>query len=339
MRIYGLIVLIALAACQSPAGAPPLRVLPSGAAREPTQPKTATYLYASAAPLNNASIERFRLSNGVPAKKPDLVYPGYGGSLAVGGDGTLYAGYGTTSGTGVIDVFPPGTTRPAREILVPNISAQCRAGPGGFTGINAVAADAKGYVLAAIYTSPFAALRRAWKGHLPWPCEGVAIYPPGAMGYVHPSQVIRYSGAIIDIAVDAADRLYVAHDRVIVDEFKNAIVAPTRTRTFRSRFVGYVKTIATGARADVFIAGTDWEYRNGHIDRFDSHSKGHGPPASLITLGPGAHLLLSMAEHGRVLYVDDTDKTVDLYHAYQGGPQSPFYSLPVTKVFSIAVGP
>ena len=346
MKALRLLLLFALTACQTPAIAPIASFRPTAERTVRPQAGSRTHLYAWVSSGTHDSIERFRLIGGIPAKNPDRVYPRYGGDVAVAGDGTLYVGDSTVTGEAVIYAFPPDSLRPKRVIIIPDLASQCQAAP-GFTGENGIAADASGYLFVAIvtYSSGAGALKQTKAGppsSSEWPCEGVAIYAPGAMGDARPAQVIRYGrgGDLTALAVDAADNLYVANSgRNNVDEFANPIVNPTLTRTFRSAYIGKVHALATDREGDIFIAGTDPFYQSGRITRFTPDAKGRGKPTSTIRLAPGAHLFGSLTESGKVLYVNDTYKSVDLYHAFRNGDQSPFYSAPLVKVWSLATGP
>jgi hypothetical protein len=343
-RLVLLVALSALTACQSPLTAPVTTFQSGNAARLTPGAVIRAHLYVSVA-SRSASIERFPIIKGIPEEKPDRVYRGYGGLLAVGGDGTLYAALSTDTGDIVVNVFPPNATKPARKIIIPNLAAPCQAGSGGGTAAGGVAADATDHLFVAIYTYAGGARPRVKGGGRAlerpvWPCEGVAVYAPRARGEARPIRVIRYgqSAALQGLAVDASDNLYVADYPRKVDEFSNAIFHPQETREFSSDYIAYVHAVATDAAGDVFIASSNVAYRNGRIDRYAMGAKGRGAPTSVISLARGVHLLPSIAEHGRVLYVDDAYSSIDLYHAFGDREQNPFHTLPAPNVSSVAVG-
>jgi len=302
-------------------------------------------LYASVSTAAHyPSVERYRLLHGVPAANPDRVYSGYGGLMAVDGTGALYV----VGGNGlIVDAFPAGSTKPKREIEIPYVAKRCKFGSGGTQAISALAADATGHLFLGIYTyaEDRAHMRRHDVPPAPqtkgWPCEGVAIYAPGAEGKALPIQVIRYSipSDVIGLAVDAADNLYVAVNQAEVDEYTNAINDPTKSRVFKSTYTGQIHSIATDERGDLFIASTGASYELGRIERYSPAAGGSGAPSSQITLSAGVHLLPALAAHARVIYLDDKYSSVDLYHAFKNGSQSPFYSLPAQNVSSLAIGP
>lgn len=344
LRYLSLAILFAVTACQSSltnaSSALPLRV-------SATQNRMggATHLYVSVSTASHyPSIERFRLVNGRPQAKPDLVYEGYGGPLAVAGDGTLYVG--NVSYKVAVAAFPPNASTPSREITLPNIFRHCHSGSGsGSTFVSSLAADTSGHLFVGIYTY-YDAPRRAEitkpsKSKFPWPCEGVAVYAPTAKGKAHPIQSIQYSQAsyLLGLAVDSADNLFVDDSTYEVDEFSNAVYDPQKTRVFRGGYVGYAHAIATDARDNLFIASTGASYKSGRIERYATDASGYGKPKGTITLSSGVHLLEAIAASKRVLYVDDVGSSVDLYHSRENGNQTPFYSLPATNIVSVATGP
>ena len=122
-------------------------------------------------------------------------------------------------------------------------------------------------------------------------------------------------------------------------KFANSITNPKKTRVFSGGYVGNAVSIATDAKGNLYIASTDNSYKNGRIERYAPDAEGSGQPTSTIVLPSGVHLLPSIAERGRVVYVDDVFKGVDLYHARKDGSQSPFYSFAASDVSSMATGP
>ena len=344
MKNTRLVLPFMLAACTSSVVTPPSAPAPILALktiRDAQENSPGGHLYASVlGDRNYPAIERYALIKGVPAKNPDRVYQGYGGGLlAVAGDGTLFAVTSVGNGA-VITRFAQGSSKPSGEIRIPDLAKRCGS-PSGGTDVGGLAADSKGYLFVAVGFFSGGAIRRGRMAgpDAAWPCDGVVIYAPGARGRATPVQSIRFRrGANVDgLAVDSADNLYVAHIRRVVDEFSNAVAAPRKTRTFRGKFVGDVHAIATDARGNLFIAGTGAGYQPGWIDRYAPTAKGGGAPTSSVSL-PGLHLLGAIAESGRVLYVDDTNRSVGLYHAFRNGGQSPFYSVTGLNVIAVATG-
>ncbi len=145
------------------------------------------------------------------------------------------------------------------------------------------------------------------------------------------SSTFRNRDLMQSLAVDAADNLFVDDTGSEVDEFANSITNPKKTRVFSGGYVGNAVSIATDAKGNLYIASTDNSYQNGRIERYAPDAEGSGQPTSTIVLPSGVHLLPSIAERGRVLYVDDVFKGVDLYHARKDGSQSPFYSFAASE--------
>ena len=289
------------------------------------------------------SVDRaIQVVNGVHETTPDLVYNGYGGLLAVAGDGTLYAS-APDYGNGVV-AFPPNADQPSRTITIPEHRV-CGRGSGGYSGVSSLAADARGYLFAGIYTTgtaaPSAGSRNRGKRKSPRLCEDVAIYSPTANGEAMPIQLIHFPKPhwLMGLAVDGSDNLFVDDSMHEVDEFANALIKPNKTRVFKGADVGYAHSIATDATGNLYIASTDASYKTGRIERYAPDADGSGPPTSTIVLPSGVYLLETIGERGRVVYVDAQDKSVDLYYARKNGNQSPFYSFTASNVISVATGP
>ena len=341
MKIALLLGLVSLTACQAPvtAAAP---TVSQPATRQATAAPSTGHLWISVSTATHyPSIERFKLVNGVPQATPDLVYNGYGGLLAVAGDGTLYAS-APDYGNGVV-AFPPNADQPSRTITIPEHRV-CGRGSGGYSGVSSLAADAGGYLFAGIYTTGTAApVRGSHRGKHKSPrlCEDVAVYSPTADGEAIPIQLIHFPKPhwLMGLAVDASDNLFVDDSTYEVDEFVNALSKPKKTRVFKGGYVGYAHSIATDGTGNLYIASTDASYKTGRIERYAPDADGSGPPTSTIVLPSGVYLLETIAERGRVVYVDGQDKGVDLYHAHKNGNQSPFYSFTASNVISMATGP
>ena len=150
MKSALLLGLISLTACQAPIlSASP--TVPQPATRPAIPPRSTGHLWISVATSTHyPSIERFKLIDGVPETTPDLVYNGYGGRVAVAGDGTLYTD-AHDYGSGVF-AFPPDSNQPSREITIRQAHS-CDRGSGGFAQISTIAADAAGYLFVGIYTT------------------------------------------------------------------------------------------------------------------------------------------------------------------------------------------
>jgi sugar lactone lactonase YvrE len=337
-RIAFLGMLVTLSACQSGALTTAQAVPPQVTAwRATSEGGHGRHLYVSVSTSTHyPSIERYRLVNGVPETKPDRVYGGYGGFLALSDDGTLYVSGSDLSGDNLIFAFSPRNAKPVRTIRVPN-PRRCGASSGEQWSVSALASDSQGYVFAAIYSYAGGAPRRM----LHVPCEGVAIFAPDANGKANPVQTISLGHAVVTgLAVDGSDNLYLSSYPFKVIEYANAVTAPKRTRVFKTHLPARFTSLATDGAGNLFISNTEYGYKTGWIDRYAPTAKPKGPPTSEIQLeGSNLHMLFSIAVAGRDLYASDTSQSVDLYQARKNGPQSPFYSFAASNVTSVAVGP
>ena len=347
MRLARLGLVLALAGCQSGALALPQPGAPSGGAgvrHDVTAETPSGQLYVSVTTATHyPSVERFRIVHGVPESTPDRVYQGYGGLIAVSGDGTLYA-FGNVSSGGGIYAFGPRGTKPVRRLEIPS-PGRCGVSSSEETEISALAADPQGYLFAAIYT--YAGLGSRTHGVVSAksggvPCNGVAVFAPGANGKVEPVQTIPLRGRAIitGIAVDRHDNLYITEAPSRIAEYANAVTDPQRTRVFHTTSSAHVSSIATDDAGDVFISNVNYGYKTGWIDRYAPSAKSKGPPTSEILFqGSNLHFLRSIAVRRRVLYDVDGFDSVDLYHALKNGRQSPFYSFAANDASAVAVGP
>ena len=178
--------------------------------------------------------------NGVPEPNPDLVYNGYGGSLAVAGDGTLYSNFHQYR-TGVF-AFPPNSNQPDREITIPEHNV-CFRRSGGSAQISALAADAAGYLFVGIYTTGTFSRPERHKGRsakFPKLCEDVAVYTPTANGNAVPIQLIHFPRPDLmqSLAVDAADNLFVDDTGSEVDEIAKFDYQPEENASLFRRICG-----------------------------------------------------------------------------------------------------
>jgi len=348
MRLARLGLVFALTGCQSGALAPPVPAVPSGVAGardDVTAGVRGGHLYVAVTTATHyPSIERFRIVHGLPESTPDRVYEGYGGLIAAAGDGTLYA-FGNVASGGDIYAFGPRGTKPVRKLEIPS-PGRCGVSSGEETEISALAADARGYLFAAIYTYA-GGLPPRTHGAIPAksggvPCNGVAVFAPGAHGKVSPVQTIPLGqhAVVTGIAVDPRDELYITEDSYTIAEFTNAVTDPRRSRVFHTKAPAHVSSVATDDAGDVFISNVNYGYKTGWIDRYSPGAKAKGPPTSQIRFqGSNLHFLVSIAVGRRVLYDVDDFTSVDLYHALQNRSQSPFYSLAANDVSAVAIGP
>lgn len=304
------------------------------------------HLYVSFSPASNpnyVSVERFRLVNGMPQSKPDRVYNGHGGLIAVSRNGTLYASDPQGSSLNTVFAFDGGRTKLDRTISV-RLPRQCGASSSSVTLISALATDPQGNLFVGVLTYGQDASLRANTTASPRasvrvPCNGVAIFAPNAKGQAKPIQSIDlgYLGNVNSLAVDSADNLFIGDYPTNIPEYANAIKQPKQTRLYHTLHAGWVSSLATDAAGDIFISNTN--YQNAEIDRYTPAASQGQPTNEIALAGSGFHALLSIAARGGDLYADDKISSVDLYHARKNGPQRPFFSLAFPYVRSVAVGP
>jgi sugar lactone lactonase YvrE len=349
MKLARLVLLFALAGCQSGALSPSP---PAASFARPNVPAggRAGHLYVSMYTTSHKpAVERFALVNGVPKLNPDRVYSGYGGAaIAVSSNGTLYVN-DTYSSNGFVYAFDHGNTTPNRTIHVP-YPRHCGVSSGGETVFPAIATDPQGNLFVSIYTYDGGAPTHGHSTVAPGaaahvPCNGVAVFAPDADGNANPVQNIGLGrGAYVNgLAVDAADNLYVASYPHNILQYADAVDAPKRTRVLHTRSPAHVSSIATDAAGDIFISNTNYGYKTAWIDRYAPGAKASGPPTSEIQLSGSSrlHFLYSIGVRGRDLYAADGYPSIDLYHARKNGPQNPFHSLALeaAEVLAVTVGP
>src|SRR5262249_22196333 len=148
----------------------------------------AAHLYVAVSPANNpneVSVKRFPLVNGIPQSKADRVYRGHGKLIAVSSDGTLYAADPTINPLTVY-AFDDGRTKADRTIEV-SYPRSCGTFSSRLTEVNALAADRQGNLFVGILTYDQDAHRSYSAAPAARvPCNGVAIYAPGAKGRPKP---------------------------------------------------------------------------------------------------------------------------------------------------------
>ncbi len=304
------------------------------------------HLYVSAFISGQSVVERIPLVSGLPVGKPDVVYSGYGEHIAVAGNGTLYTTPDTNTPVRVY-AFAPGSSKPTRTIIIPNIARRCR--EIGATRVDSIATDAGGNLFAAIdnYFSGAARARQGFqvaRSGVRAPCQGVAVYSPVAVGAAAPIQAISIqSQTMPGMTVDASDDLYVADSgRQDVEEFSNAVTDPTFVRTLESAYTFEVQSLANDASGNLFVYLTPWcrTCQGAAINVFSPSAVGNGAPESAILFGGMGHnSLSSIAVEAPYLYAANTLGSVDVYPALANGTQIPLFSVKIPNVSAVAVGP
>jgi hypothetical protein len=288
-------------------------------------------------------VERFALVNGLPKGMPDMVYAGYGGQIAVSGNGTLYTKMSSQTPVSVY-AFAPGSSQPTRTIVIPNIGRRCRNVEG--TLVDSIATDARGDLFAAIDNYESGVVRtgrglRVENAGRRAPCQGVAVYGPQATGQAAPIQSIAFASTTMPgMAVDASTNLYVADQGLQdVQEFATAVRNPTHTRTLEGSYTFEVQSIATDGSGNLYAYLTPWckSCQGSALNVFSSTSE--SPTSSMLFEGTPYNQLTSIAVDAPYVYAANALGSVDVYTAQAKGTRLPVYSLPVPNVSSVAVGP
>lgn len=288
-------------------------------------------------------LERYLLRDGLPDKSPGFTIRlapsfGYSSQIAVGGDGTLFM---MVNGAGPIFAFARNAHEPERAIEIAQ-KGPCVRNPSRSFFTTTIAADERGYVFVQFVTygtdgKPLAARDLPANAV----CDGVWVYAPGANGYARPAVTIALKGVQYSTAmsVDPSDNLYIALDQSTVVEYSNATTQAIRTRVFHGpgRFR---QLVATNESGDAFIATTKGTRVTEHINRFTASDDPPDGPASSIDVQSSPLVPMSMAALARHVYiVNDDELGVEIYHAYQNGPQAPIALLRAKNVGSFVVGP
>jgi hypothetical protein len=343
-RVATIVFALGLASCGDFA-APPKESAPSasvGAGSLTVAPSGRNYLYVDrATALHKVLIERYLLHNGIPEKAPGFTITSprpfdYGGQIAVAGDGTLFV---ISDETNAIDAFAFGKHTPERSIDLPS-HGPCVRNPSAEYDISTIAADRQGYLFV-----QFVTYYTAGKPAGPPQdkvCAGIWVFAPGVKGHATPVLTIPLPLATYShsLSVDPADNLYIALGTYEVREYADATTQPVLTREFRSS--SHLRPLATTDESEnVFIVTTKGLYGSEHINRFTATGNPHDGPVNSIDVNtPNPHFPTSMTAFARHVYlVNDEETGIEMYHAYQRGPQTPFAFVNAKNVTSIQVAP
>jgi hypothetical protein len=284
-------------------------------------------------------IQRFLLSDGIPQKSPGFtIYPSSGftpGDLvSVDGTGNVYSL--TSGGDGPVYVFAADKKVPKYSLDLPNPAA-CTGDPSNAIQVSAMTTDSQGHVFVNFATWAVGA-----KTKRPVPavgkngtiCSGIWVFAPGARGNQTPIVTIPLERirAATELAVDGSGNLYAAISGTHVAEYANAATKPVRTRLFYSphRTVGAVATDETG---NVFIV-TSIGYSSPRINRYSATGNPHDGPINSFEPATGG-FLATLARH---VFVTNGE-TLNVYHAYENGPQQPLFAFNSHEIYTMAVGP
>jgi hypothetical protein len=284
-------------------------------------------------------IQRFLLRDGIPQKNPGFtIYPSAGfqpGDLiGVDGAGKLYSTLSAFDGP--VSVFAPDAKTPAYNLVLPNPAA-CNDSSSSVIQVSAMTVDSKGHIFVNFATwaqdlhGKHLAPAVAPDGTI---CSGIWIFAPGSHGKRAPIQTIPLERvrAGTELAVDGSNNLYAAINGTHVVEYANATTKPVRTQVYYDRHHN-VGSVAADEAGNVFIGTTVGGGSFPRINRYSTGNFHDGPINSIVPANGG--FLATLARH---VFVSDGHE-IDVYHAYERGPQQSLYTFSSHEIYSLAVGP
>jgi hypothetical protein len=292
----------------------------------------ASHLYVAMLP----NVYRYKVTNGVPASSPDLEITtgGFGGPLAVGDRGDLYA-FSSLDDNYVIGVFAPGATTPKRTI---GVNPACGIYP------QSLAVDGAGDVFFSYYF--FYVIReRAGSGG----CQGILVYGPHASGNAAPLQSIAIPGydgndqiplfMTLDPSGNVVTDRIRSNDRGGVGEIIDPTTNPRLVRRFWSGGPDSVSSLAEapgGGGTWARVAGTQFW-------RFSPSAHGHVTPLQKIEPTTGNGFDAQFAVDDTYLYaIDNATNTLQVYRTDKRGPQTPYASTKIgtsNTIYGVVAGP
>jgi hypothetical protein len=284
-------------------------------------------------------IQRFLLRDGIPQKNPGFsIYPSSGFTpgdlIAVDGTGNVYSL--SSGGDGPVYVLAADKKVPKYSLELPNPAA-CNGDPSNAIQVSAMTADSQGHVFVNFATWASGAKtkhRKVAVGSNGAICSGIWVFAPGATGKQAPIVTIPLERirAATELAVDNAGNLYAAINGTHVSEYANATTNPVRTRTFYSphHTVGAVATDETGNFFICTFAGSS----SPRINRYSAPGNPRDGPINSFEPATGG-FLATLARH---VFVTDGE-TLNVYHAYENGPQQPLFAFKSHEIYTLAVGP
>jgi hypothetical protein len=320
---------------------------PGAGTRAPIQSSfVAGHLYVSAADysLQTAPVMRYPLSNGVPASKPDLLYPSLLlPTFAVGADGTLY-GLELTGGSEpyAIVVFQPNSNKPARRIVPPQpylTNYPAITGRGGYTYVGFSNTSA----------SPRA--RRVTAGSPPTLCtfNGILVYGPNARGHDAWTTCFATTYAtnenVLWMSLDVHGNLYVPTLPDGIDVYAHPTTNPALIRSMTGGSFHGTYSVADDGQGDVYVLGTvrplhgAW---HSYVATYQDTASGKVKALRTVRYPTNQVWQGNVAVDDRYLYVGGYQEVL-VYDKLASGPQLPLAVLPVPAAMyngpSIAVGP
>jgi hypothetical protein len=297
----------------------------------------AGHLYVSTAGYGGFTgpLARYRLTNGVPATKPDLTYPDtLLGQFSVDRSGRLYGiRFGPDRNGGLLHVlvFPPNSARATRS-LTPSQPYNSF-----FPGI----VGAEGYIyLAGGQTSPNTETNCA--------SNFILVYAPAARRQepwttCAPATATTYFNALW-MTLDAGENLYVpaydAHSGRVVDVYADPTTNPTIVRTLSGPSLAGTLAVADDGEGNLYATATNGD-KQSYVATYSDSANGNVKPLRRLFYS-GAQYQANVAVDDRYLYVGGYE-AVFVFDKTASGHAKPMATLPFPAANyydpSVAIGP
>ena len=307
---------------------------PLTASARVTRQVTAGHLYVGNVPDGRqfTKVVRYPLTNGIPAKRPDMTYPGAQGPIWVDGTNHLYALVMSKFGfLNAVAEYAPNSTKRIRSIdlVSPRYDAYSSVTFRGLT------VDGMGNLYVATredaYSPP--ALHCAWQ---------ISVYGPTQRGYSTPLQCLP-SAAPFSLAADPSGSLYVAASRIADDSvfvIANAATNPGLIRTLHGPAVHAPIATALDPDGMLYVMGvSEADPKVSYVAVFRHDANGRVTPLRTIFSRNGPWTG-GIAVDGAHLYVA-AGSAVHVYNKLANGHPEPLATLSfdVSSVNFIALGP
>jgi hypothetical protein len=350
--------LLALAACGSRGGsslAPPVDgslgnapLSSMGAARSPGK-FVAGHLYVSAAgyPFETAPVMRYPLVNGVPASRPDLVYPSnLFASFSVDAKGRLYGidDVNSPSASFNIVVFAPNSNKPERTIVP---YQPYNTGYVGITGRD-------GYAYVSFFWSSSLRARRPVDAGSPssfCAFAGFVVYGPRAQGNAPWKSCTAGTWVLSEnnwISLDSSGNLYVpaASQRGWgVGVYAHAATKPMLVRTMTGKSFRKPHSVADDGSGNIYVPGTVQPAKGpaySYVATYLDGGKGRVAPVRTVRYATPQLWYGNAVADDRYLYIGG-DQQVLVYDKTAQGARMPLATLAVPGEAGmgpeVAIGP
>ncbi|MBV9104319.1 MAG: hypothetical protein JO060_12070 [Candidatus Eremiobacteraeota bacterium] len=309
--------------------------------------------------FGTSPIWRYPIHNGVPAKRPDLVYPNLvDPQFTVTSDGSLFGvGRDSTTGNWDVNVFRPNSTKVERRLQLPT--------PLYITYYNGIAVDPSGYLYADYnYTGSRGTGRHAHTSsnagsHDAAPCNppsgpwlGILVYAPGAEGtqnYTICYQVNEVYSQYEGLAIDSRGSLYVPDQYPpSVGVYATPNTNPTLIRTVSGPAFQSPTSIALDAQDRMWVMNnSSYYYGYSYVARYQPYANGTTKPEGILSKGLFSPLEAqwcgNIAVDDEFLYVGENHKVL-VYHKFARNAEPPFAILSLPQASGcpgpwVAVGP